>query len=364
MALGAAQLTGLGRYLVPAGPVTSDYLALAAQISPYLDFLSISGTTYTDLTSEPDTAPSSGTAAFGSCGWDNTGTYYHQVNNVSPYLHIWENTATDEFTKLSAQPAGHAPTVTSSHWSPSGEYIAYVGGKNLTWYSWNGSAATKLTSPSYTGAGSHDWSCAWNDRSDALLVGLDASPWFYYFTRSGTTLTLQSSPFSGTIPPGNATGRFFSIQWSHDGSRVAIGTQGAGVYIYTDNGSHTLTYETKLTTSATGAYSLVWSPDDSLLFSAGGANNSSVNGWSRSGSTYTALTIPTGPGGSEYVDRMAIDMNDDGTLLAIGKKDGNDVHLYSISGTTLTKLSDVTTLSAGYHAARYQNGSISGNSYT
>jgi hypothetical protein len=364
MGLGIANLNALARYQEPVvvGGDVSAYLAHGAQTSPYLDLLSISGSTLTDLTSQPDVSP--GGPIFASSGWSPDGNYFATYTTGSPYLKIYKRTGASFSHLTSAVDTQVSPSnsATTLMWSPDGNFIAISGGSGnpdrMIWYSWNAGTetATKLTNPTtLPSSGSNTWSLAWNPTSDAILMGMEGAPYFRYYTRSGNTLTADFGVFAGTVSPSS---RFFGAQWSHDGSRFAIAMFNLSeTWVYSDDGDGTYTLEATLSGGKSG---VVWSPDDSLLMMNGGSPN--LTAYHRSGSTYTNITANIDAQPAAYADRQPSDFNDDGSLFCISHHGAVDIALYSVSyagtSTTFTKQSIPSGLSSGYGNARFQFGSM------
>jgi hypothetical protein len=145
------------------------------------------------------------------------------------------------------------------------------------------------------------------------------------------TLTKFTDP--GTAPSYN----MYNLAWSPSGNHLAV--FGYYLYLYSNSGG-VLTLEDSFKLGDYGGYTGAWSPDGNYLL-AGSGLGTALKFYSVSGSTLTELTDPDEPN-DEDSSVYAIAWTPDGNYVVVGCTDGyggNDTLLvYSHSAGTLTLL--------------------------
>lgn len=281
------------------------------------------------------------------CVWSPDGKYLAVAHTTTPYLTVYERQK-NHLSKLdspSSLPAGNA---TASAWSPCGKFlsVAHATTPFVTIYKFDGLTLTKLTNPGSLPLG-EAYACAWSADSRFLAVGFDqvggvGAKTTYVYERSGTSFSLA---FDTT---GNVSGDVLSLAFSPNGSFLAIGGVN-GLSVYTISGSsftelHSPGNPTFSVPSLPGGSlrGLAFSKDSSFLACAH-SSSPFVTIYSISGSTFTKITNPsTLPASAAYAVDFLANEN-----LAVAHVNSPYLTIYSISGSTFTKLTDPAALPDG-----------------
>lgn len=264
------------------------YLAVATQTGavPRCRMYKRADSTFT-LTSQP--AGSTYDAQHSSGGWDPTGEYVFFTAGTR--LTIYQR------KKDLLSYAGYAPTALSGtgyrlHVCPAGGYVAvalYGTSPYFNWYSYDSSGImTKLSNPGTL----PDGNCAdvaWTPDGSYLACSLQVSPYINFFSRSGSTLTKETSPTA-------ADGICFECAWDPTGIYLAVAISDASPYlnIYKRTGA-SLSKMTSPTAASGPAYSVAWDPTGRFL--AVGISSSpylEFYEFDADTETFTKLTAPSG----------------------------------------------------------------------
>jgi WD40 repeat protein len=234
----------------------------------------------------------------------------------------------ETFTQLPELSPSVDPHFTySADFSNNGDYLAFHvnGGSRLNLYKRSGNNFTRLTDPSQlpiAGSGramfspnSEFLACANNGSNDGLIV----------YQRVGDTFNkiaaaLQLSQFGA------------GVAWSKDSNYLAVSTSTVQPTILARSGTTFTKLANPETALPSGAVAMAFSPTSDLLVSvyqnAPRVVVSSITAGVHDRHTDPVL-LPTNRA-------RDVTFNHDGTLVAVGADDG--LHIYSVSGTTLTKL--------------------------
>lgn len=251
----------------------------------------------------------------------------------SPRLHVYtqnRNATTSTFVRLTGTvPAPGGSYVTGNSFSPDGNFLAVVTAATpwLYIYQRDGDNFTLLTgiaAPTTTGDLS---GVSWSPDGQYVSMSMSASPYIATYKRSGSTFSKIANP--GTAVSGDAN----CIAWGPDGRSIALGlavTPFVNIYNF-DPATDTYTKLSDPATLPTFTFSISWSSNGNRL--AIGHNASPwFRHYQRSGDTFTAGSISgTGPGSQAQVD-----FNADGTLLAVASNTSPRLFLYNVSGSTAT----------------------------
>lgn len=229
----------------------------------------------------------------------------------------------------------------------------------------------------------------WNRQGTSVFVAFDTSPYHVIYNVSGTSFSklasLPSYPITNSSSP-------VSADWSPDGNTLAVFTRGAGgvnygtLLIYNRNGdtfslATTMTVEMGYPASSRGKF-VSWHPSGTLL-AVGAASGliSSLSGfgisplrvYSRSGDTFTPISVPdpVGLNPSENFLTRSINFTPDGTELFISVADpsinniGPGIEIYKVNGTTITRNSEwgFATTQRYYYSSSTRAASQLGTTY-
>lgn len=168
---------------------------------------------------------------------------------------------------------------------------------------------------------------------ELLLVGTNTSstkfPFIHNYERNGDTLSPLVAP---DVSPG---GTVSDISVNKNGVAFAVGAAGIGLY-NVDSGGFLSNFSSPPSLPAGSINACAYSADGSL-FAAVGNTSPYVSLWSVYGSTFTKLSSPaTLPTGTAL--KCAFSPN--GTYLAVAHFTSPYITIYKISGTTFTKLAN------------------------
>lgn len=244
-------------------------------------------------------------------------------------------TALDAVTQITG--FNYGSVVNSVAWSPNGQFLAVGGVSGLVnIYQFSNAQLLLVASANFGGTCLRvKWS------PDGCYVAVAGGPndniKIYAFNNSTLTLSIITALSLGTG---------FNIQgldWSHNGKFIAVGpntpTSGNEIQIYSFNGfSLTLVTSVNLGAAGTFAPGMAWSPNDNFL--AIGANSTITGGnevhvYSFNGATLTDLTsISYSTANSvQYVE-----FDQAGLHIAVGGQSptsGNELQVYRFNGTSL-----------------------------
>lgn len=206
----------------------------------------------------------------------------------------------------------------------------------------------KLSDPGTTPTGNAN-GIAFSADGQLMAIAHATSPYVSIYSISGTTFTKLSDP--STLPPAEA----FGVAFSPDGAFLAVGhNTSPRITIYSITGTGASATFTKLSDpgSLPPAQSLgVTFSADSSMMAVVHATSPYCTVYSISGTTFTKLT---GGDTSEFADSAdlptgqgnGVAFNESGRFLAVAHTTSPFVSIYSINGTTFTKLSNPGTLPA------------------
>ena len=176
-----------------------------------------------------------------------------------------------------------------------------------------------------------------------VAIASGTTPFVTVYKRTNDTFTKLTNP--GTLP----THPCRSCQFSNTGLYLLVGADDSTIvntWVYTIAGT-TVTYNNALSTGSASVDSYSFSPDDSLLFV--GRNASDTNGacfetYSFNGTTFTLVSSFNVIGMGAGVDIPSVAISPDGNFAAAAGGGSPYIVFFSRSGTTLTKLTNPTTL--------------------
>ena len=304
------------------------YVHLLGTTSPYFFIYKRNGNVFNKL-NNPATLPTG--SAFG-CSWSLDSTYLVINHNISPYVTIYKRSG-DTFTKL-ANPATLPNAYSSgSGWSIDGNYLAMSGGftspaGRFFVYKRSGDTFTPIANPATLPSAGDARATKFSTNDSFVAVASQVSPYilFYSFEKSTDTLTKLTDP---TILP---TNEVFSLDWLDD-ETCAVGYSNSSVIFYKYNGTK-FEQNSTLNTGLNVIYSLSYSKNKNYFAVATDASPY-FRVYSRSGSTYTALSspesIPLGSGRG-----VSFGVNDN--FLGVAHANSPYAQMYTFDGTTLTNL--------------------------
>jgi 6-phosphogluconolactonase (cycloisomerase 2 family) len=206
----------------------------------------------------------------------------------------------------------------------------------------------KLSDPGTTPTGNAN-GIAFSADGQLMAIAHATSPYVSIYSISGTTFTKLSDP--STLPPAEA----FGVAFSPDGAFLAVGhNTSPRITIYSISGTGAAATFTKLSDPVSlpsgQPGGVAFSPDSSLLSVV---HNTSpyCTVYSISGTIFTKLT---GGDTSEFANSAdlpastgnGVAFNETGRFMAVAHTTSPFVSIYSINGTTFTKLSNPGTLPA------------------
>lgn len=269
------------------------------------------------------------------------------TNQTIQNLFIWKKPAAGYAARwqyLTVLPtgadAGNYPYMVQFH--PSGNYLVYgTYGTNtyadMVLYSRSGDTFTNVSSTRIT-TGAYVGDMAWNPDGTTLAVGLSVSPYIKFYSFSAGTFTPLSNP--ATLPAGVVT----SIAWNHNGTSVAlqVNSTATPLVIYNRSGN-TFTAISGIVGqyrgTGTNSGGMSWNNTGTLLAMTdyGAVANGGTVGvmavWSRSGDSFSALSIPSPLiSGSAYFQAQ---FSPDGTELVVAQ--ASTIEIWSVNGTSITR---------------------------
>jgi WD40 repeat protein len=281
------------------------------------------------------------TATINEIQYSPNGQYVAVCTQQSPYINIYKILG-DHWTKLS-NPATLPATCYGNTWSPDSRFlvVSHSSSPYFNIYERSGDTFTKLANPATLPSGvSTDVEFSQDGRF--LSVASYASPYILNYEVVGSTFTKLSNPAS--LPVDQVSG----VAWNRAGTILAVSVFSSPfLELYSVSG----TTFTKISSPASlpsnvlsyGAQEMQFSPDGSLFCYTEGASSPFVHLYSVSGTTFTKLSNPaTLPTGSAFACRFS----SDGLYLAVGHNTSPRITVYSVSGTTFTKIADPASLPA------------------
>jgi hypothetical protein len=178
-------------------------------------------------------------------------------------------------------------------------------------------------------------SVRWNHDGSSVAVGFNTSPYLAIYNRSGDTFTKLATP--AVIPTSGPT----TLAWNHDGSSLAS-KFGLAAQVH-NRSADTFSLAANISLPGTASINtnqMTWNHTGTLL-AIGTSNTASgfpttrvgvVSVYSRSGNTFTALSVPSthGPG---YMDGCIFTA--DGKELIIAQTARTEI--WDVSGTTISR---------------------------
>lgn len=304
------------------------YVHLLGTTSPYFFIYKRNGNVFNKL-NNPATLPTG--SSFG-CSWSPDSTYLVINHNISPYITIYKRSG-DTFTKL-ANPATLPDAYSSgSGWSSDGNYLAISGGftspaGRFFVYKRSGDTFTPIANPATLPSVGDARTVKFSTNDSFVAVASAVTPYifFYSFNKSTDTLTKLVNP---TILP---TSEVYSVDWLND-EVCAVGYASSFIRFYKYNGTK-FEEDFNLNTGLAAIYSLTYSKNKNY-FAVGSDASPYLRVYSRSGSTYTALSTPASiPLGSGR--GVSFGVNDN--FLGVAHANSPYAQMYTFDGTTLTNL--------------------------
>lgn len=267
--------------------------------------------------------------------------------NTAQYIDIWKKSTTGlsayQYLSTITISSGSLTPGTRAKFDPTGTYLAVgfsYGGSPPTpnrFRVWKrtGDTFTELSTPpdpTNNSSTSHTVNyVAWNADGTSVALAITVSPYLVIYNRSGDTFTKLSSP--ATLP--SAAG--VAAAWNPSGTSLAV-TYNASPYLIIYNRSgDTFTAiagtPTLIGTKTTSRGAISWSPDGSLLaIPRDGGTSGYIVVLSRSGDTFTSLSVPTayGPGTTQ---NACLFLNSSELLVTSPQTP----EIWDVSGTTISR---------------------------
>jgi WD40 repeat protein len=316
--------------LTPTG-ITTQYLALGHDTSPFLSIYIRNGDVLTKL-ADPAALPGS---SGNGCAFSPNGDFLAVACSSTPYIAIYQR-AGSVFTKLSNPATIPTGNGTGVAWSPNGLLLAvsHFTSPYITIYSVSGTTFTKIANPAALPPNDGGRGCAFSKDGTLFAVTHDGpTVTVSIYTVSGTTFTKQPNP--ATLP--GALQPSFGCAFSPDGAYLAVasGSQSQSHTIYAITAGPTFTKIANPSMPSV-AFEAAWTADSSVLLCG--------HVYNRSGSTFTNLTRPAGTG---ITSNIAGDITADGDYLAYAGFPSQFMSFYKKAGSTLTLLPNPATLPTG-----------------
>jgi len=206
--------------------------------------------------------------------------------------------------------------------------VAHSVSPYITIYKQVGGVFTKLADPATLPGGNGD-KLAWSSDDTYLAVSHTNPPYLTIYKRSGDTFTKLADP------TGLVAGRSYGLAFSPDDTHLAVSHQASPIIAVYKRTGDTFAKIADLPSLPTNvAYDLRYSPDGTYLACAVGVSPY-VLIYKRAGDVYTKLADPVGiAAGAHY----GLDFNADGSVLVV-------THLSGAGGyfTVFTRVGDVFT---------------------
>lgn len=292
--------------------------------------------------------------------WSPNGEFLACGTGLSPYLYIYQRSGAT-FTKIADPAVAPTGVVNGISWSRDGQFltVAHATSPYITTYQRSGSTFTKLADPT-SPIPNTAYSVSWTPNSEFLAVAHASTPYITVYKRSGTTFSKLTNPTS--LPGGTAT----DVAWSPDGFLLAVrhGSATTGPYlgIYQRTTSDTLSRTTDPVIQPNSpltapTYGLGWSIDGNFLYMGGDGTLTSPNSkfyiYQRSGTTLTKISdpavLPTFTTSNITFSpncKLIATCNNSATSL-------DKILVYSISGTTITKLTTQPTITSNVNSIEF-----------
>jgi WD40 repeat protein len=280
----------------------------------------------------------------------------------------------DIFANAASPAAALADNVRIVAFSPNGDTLILGAGGETTparRYTVSGTTIT-YTSDIYADAGTTPlngdvFTAAFSPNGETLILGGTFTGSAKRYTVSGTTITYTSDIFADAGTPATALeGWVESAAFSPDGTTLVLGGVFPGyAKRYTVSGT-TITYTSDIFADANGtlyldtaAISIAFSPNGATLVLGGGGETGYAKRYTVSGTTITYTSDIYADAGTAALDsevRTAVFSPNGTTLILVGLLSGGAKY-YTVSGTTITYISDIyadtgtTALDTVYTAA-------------
>lgn len=180
-------------------------------------------------------------------------------------------------------------------------------------------------------------SSAWHPSDTYMACGSGISPYVYFYSVSGTSLTQLASP--STLPPFQVN----TMQWSPNGTYLALTTGGQSPYcmIYKNNGDNTFTAISLPSPIAALCSGSTWSADSKYVVFVSGTSPYLMIYRNNGDDTFTKLTNPTLPA-STLIAAAAFSPNGNYLILGSPNVGANTVMAYQNNGNdTFTQLASL-----------------------
>jgi hypothetical protein len=271
-------------------------------------------------------------------------------------LFIWKNVSYGNtfiwryVTALTASISAKYPYCVAFH--PSGNYLVYGtypaqnAGEQLYAFSRSGDTFTALSAPpSPSASACYVLGMEWNADGTSLAVSISISPYIVIYNFSNGVFTKLAAP--ATLPTGTSS----SLAWNPSGTSLAY--QHATMRIYNRSGD-TFTSIAGLPAGLTTGYpgSMSWNSTGTLLAQVATSDVAGTAAvWSRSGDSFSAVSIPSPmTGWNQYLQAQ---FNPNGKELLMSNSNGG-MDIWDVNGTSITRKS---TSPFGAYAGRPGPGS-------
>lgn len=277
--------------------------------------------------------------------WSPNGEFVACAHSSSPYITVYQKQGTS-LVKLTNPATLPTSTANSVAWSPNGEFLAVghdFSTRSLSIYQRSGSTLTKLTDGASWPGGSAK-GVAWAPNGEYLACAHDSSPYLSVYRRSGTSFTKLTNP--ATLPTATGT----SVAFTPGGTRIWFMQTDTGVdpilreYAYSSSavGTQTSSFtNSSMSPPASNWSKISLSPDSYYMAVTDGGTRDVVIFDRTGGSWVKNQTINVGSVSNAC---YKCDYSLNGKYLAVGCKDSPYVYIYSIEGSTYTKLDDPSVL--------------------
>lgn len=265
-------------------------------------------------------------------------------------------TMTPQYPYTAATPIGTPGTLPAgqancARWSPDCRFLAVAHNSSpfITIYERSGTTLTKLANPVTLPAGNANY-CAWSPCGNFLSVAHATTPFVTIYQRQGNTFTKLSNP--GSLPATTATGVSFSPNGGF--MYVSVGASNAGTMYQITGTTFTDVTAGDLTTYGLSTTSS-WSIDSQFICFCTNGLPAILQRSVKTFSFYASIVA-----GSEQ-PALNSSWSPDGQYLVFAWTNSPYISLYSVSGTTFTKLTGASGISGGVPTT---NGAVSDVSFS